>query len=184
MGLRSSAILLTFLSFSAAALADHDYDMNQSKTVTGAVTKVEWGNNDYVKIHMNAPGNDGKTADWEIQTLSANALQSDGITSDNLKDGQRITVQGHPASNGSAHLLATRISLSSGRSVALNTNSSEPASPTTATNAAPATGPATAENQTNNTLPSTASDVPLLGLFGLALVAAGGLMALRRAVDR
>src|SRR5215467_9025802 len=106
MRIKSLAIVMA-AAFGATAFAAHQYDTSKSKTLSGTVTKVEWNNKDYVKIHMDAPGKNGKKADWELQTTSPDALQSDGISMSNLKEGDQITVQGHPASNGSAHLIAT-----------------------------------------------------------------------------
>jgi len=167
MQLKTSAIIMT-AAFSAVALAAHQYDTSQTKSLSGNITKVEWNNSDYVKIHMNAMDNNGKTVDWELQTVPQNTLQSDGATMSNLKDGDQISVQGYPASDGSAHLLVSSITLANGQNVAVN---------------AQQTNPATSASNDQQPLPQTASDMPLIGLIGLFALGTGSILALRRRVS-
>ncbi len=171
MQLKTSAIILTAAAFSAVALAAHQYDTSQTKSLSGNITKVEWNNSDYVKIHMNAADNNGKTVDWELQTVPENTLQSDGATMSNLKDGDRISVQGYPASDGSPHLLVRSMTLANGQNLAIHAQQ-QPGQ----------TSSATASNQ-QQPLPQTASDVPLIGLIGLISLGTGSLLALRRRVS-
>lgn len=202
MRLKSSAVLIA-AALGTFAFAAHKYDMGQSTSLTGTVTKVEWNNKDYVKIHMDAPGKKGNKTDWELQTTSASALRADGITRSNLKKGDQITVQGHPAASGSPHMLATSFTLANGQTIALNgqpsrvqraenytpqaappppaesaVNTPPPPPVETAQNTPPPANVAPA-NPEPETLPRTASDMPLIGLIGLLSLAVGSAIVLR-----
>jgi LPXTG-motif cell wall-anchored protein len=168
MHVKSSTLLVTLAAFSIVALAAHRYDMSKSTTLSGTVTKVEWNNKDYVKIHMNAPGKQGKTTDWEIQTVSAEALQSGGINNSGLKNGDQITVEGFKAASGSPHMLASSITLAIGQTVAVKAQE-QPGQEPVQTGANP------------QSLPSTASNMPVIALIGLvSLIGGGVLVSLRR----
>jgi len=182
MQLKTSAIILTAVAFSAAALAAHQYDTSQMKTLSGNVTKVEWNNKDYVKIHMNAMGDNGKTADWELQTVPKSTFQSDGASMSNLKDGDQITVQGYPASNGSPHMLVSSITLANGQNLAVNAQEQNGPTASATINNQQSNAPTSASTD-QQPLPQTASDVPLIGLIGLVALGAGSLLALRRRVS-
>lgn len=195
MRIKSLALFIA-AAFGTTAFAAHQYDTSKTQSLTGTVTKVEWNNKDYVKIHMDAPGKNGKKADWELQTTSRDKLQADGITMSNLKDGDQITVQGHPASSGSAHLLATSFTLANGQTIALNgqpsqqpvesaQNTPPPPPAPSAENNAPAPQSDIAQNNPpansdQQSLPSTASNMPLIGLIGLLALGAGGVLTLAR----
>jgi|SRR6185437_14734391 len=184
MTLKSFAVFVT-VAMGTTAFGAHKYDMSKTSTLSGTVTKVEWNNKDYVKIHMDAPGKNGKTKDWEIQTASKNKLQSDGITRTTLKQGDQISVQGHPAASGSPHMLATSFTLANGQNAALNAAPQPLQQPAEVAannpppdNSAVNNPPADTDDQS---LPRTASNLPLIGLIGLLSLGAGtGLALLRR----
>jgi len=78
-----------------------EYDLNRSITVTGTVTKVEWSN-PHVRLYLNTNGS--RAADvmhWELEMASPNLLYLSGLKIDSLRRGDQVTVNAHPARNGS-----------------------------------------------------------------------------------
>jgi hypothetical protein len=156
------------ITLGAGLLRAHDYDPNKPVTLSGTVTKVEW-HQPYVKIHLDVAGQNGRKQGWEIETVTPQVMQSDGITSAAIKVGDQITVEGIQAKTGSDHALAKSLKLSDGRNVSL-ASTQESAPMQTSMNVPPAK-PAK--------LPRTASDVPLIGLIGLASLAGWSILAAR-----
>ena len=194
MKLSTTAILLTTMTFTAGSLlAAHKYDSNKPVNLNGTVTKIEW-QKPYVKIHLGVSGTSGKAKDWEIQTAKPATVESDGLTRGSIKVGDRISIQGDGAANGSAHALARSITLADGRTVAMN--GSQPATATQASTnpPAPALTPAETTPPASSTatepstvasnapsgepLPQTASNLPLIGLLGLGTLTAWGVLSL------
>lgn len=75
------------------------YDLNQSVTVTGTVTKVEW-ENPHVRLYLDSGGR-GDVMHWELEMASPNLLILNGIKLDSLRRGDRVTVNAYPARDGS-----------------------------------------------------------------------------------
>ena len=77
------------------------FDLMQSITLRGTVTKVEWSN-PHVRLYLDASGSrPSDVMHWELEMSSPNQLLLQGIRIDNLRRGDRITVTAHPALNGS-----------------------------------------------------------------------------------
>jgi hypothetical protein len=93
----------------APALAHHSfamYDMNQTKTFTGKLTRYIPGAN-HAQLLFELLDNDGKPimekgkpASWGVETGSAAALSRQGITVDSFPVGTIITVVLHPLRDG------------------------------------------------------------------------------------
>lgn len=86
------------------------YDENQPVTLSGTVTKVTWGN-PHVLIYLDVKGEDGKTANWELELGSPNVLMIQGWKLDSLKPGDQITVNGYRARDGSNLANARKVTL-------------------------------------------------------------------------
>jgi hypothetical protein len=125
-----SAILASALAVFASSAFARQYDPNKPVTLTGTVKKIDW-RIPYVKIHLNTTDVGGNTTAWEIQTDTPRVLQSDGMKSTSVKEGDQITVQGYQDTNGSAHALAHLITLVDGQTITVGTRApSAPFQPT------------------------------------------------------
>jgi len=96
-----------------------DFDVTKHVTLTARVTKIEWLN-PHVHVYIDTSEN-GRTVTWSIELGSPNALKARGWTAKTLKVGDRITVEGSRAKDGSHLANASSITLPSG--VRLSTGS-------------------------------------------------------------
>lgn len=86
-----------------------EYDAEKTVTLTGIVTKVEW-TNPHIFIHMDVPDEQtGAATAWTLEMGGPNALLRLGWKRDSLKVGDRVTVDGSLAKDGSALVNAKSI---------------------------------------------------------------------------
>lgn len=105
MGVVAAAIIM----FVTPVLAHHSfamYDMQQTKTYTGKLTRYIPGAN-HAQLLFELVDNDGKPimqngkpAQWGVETGSAAALSRQGITVESFPVGTIITVDLHPLRDG------------------------------------------------------------------------------------
>jgi|HubBroStandDraft_6_1064221.scaffolds.fasta_scaffold115347_2 hypothetical protein len=92
-----------------------EFDLSKRITLEGQVTKVEWMNpHVYVYVDVSA---DGKKANWACETAGPNTLARQGWSRSSLKIGDRITVVGYQARDGSKVASAREVVLANGRKV-------------------------------------------------------------------
>jgi hypothetical protein len=116
-GLAISGALLGLIVAGAPVFAHHsvsaEFDLSQRVTLQGHVTKIEWMNpHVYVYVDVRT---DGKTANWACETAGPNTLSRQGWSRTSLKIGDRVTVLGYRARDGSHVASAREIVLSDGR---------------------------------------------------------------------
>jgi hypothetical protein len=107
--------------FSAApAFAHHsfaaEYDAAKPVTLTGTVTKVEW-TNPHARFYINVKNADGTTTNWNLELASPNYLKRAGWSSESLKQGDVVTVEGSLARSGVNMANARSVTLADGRKV-------------------------------------------------------------------
>ncbi len=102
-----SAMLLVPVGFCIPALAHHGfggrYDEDNPITVQGTVTDFQF-TNPHSFIYFDSTDTNGKTQRWQAELGSVNQLHMSGWTKDTLKPGDKITVVGPRAKNGSNDL--------------------------------------------------------------------------------
>jgi hypothetical protein len=105
----TAAWLTGVLAIAAPALAHHSfamYDTNQTKSFTGKLTRYIPGANHAQLLFelIDADGKpimqNGKPAQWGVETGSAAALSRQGITVESFPVGTIITVDLHPLRDG------------------------------------------------------------------------------------
>jgi hypothetical protein len=97
----SALVVLTVLAAAPAASAHHSaaaYDMAQTVSLDGVVTRYEW-KNPHVYIWLAAPGADGRTVEWEVEGQPPAVLRRIGWAHDTFKAGDRLQATGNPARN-------------------------------------------------------------------------------------
>jgi hypothetical protein len=88
-----------------------EFDADKPVTLTGIVTKVEW-TNPHVWFYINVKDEtSGEVANWGAEMGPPHGLQRSGWRRDSLKIGERVTVEGFLARNGSKRLNARTVSL-------------------------------------------------------------------------
>ena len=112
-------VALAVLAVAPPARAHHsfaaEYDAGRPIRVTGTVTKIEWAN-PHVWIYVDVADETPSFATWKLEMGSPNGLVSAGWTRHSLKAGDRVTVEGPRARDGSRRARPTVIVLAdSGR---------------------------------------------------------------------
>jgi len=107
------------------ALAHHsfsaEYDQSKTVTLTGKMVNFEWVN-PHSWIHVDVKETDGKVTKWMIEGGSPNALIRRGVTSQLLKVGMEVSVEGYQAKDGSNRANGRDITLADGRKLSVGSS--------------------------------------------------------------
>jgi hypothetical protein len=110
-------------STTAAALAHHafssEFDASKPIKLKGVVSRIEWIN-PHTWIHVDVKETDGKISKWMIEGGSPNALIRRGVTSQLLKVGMEVSVDGYQAKDGSNRANGRDITLADGRRLSVS----------------------------------------------------------------
>jgi hypothetical protein len=93
-----------------------EFDANKPITLTGAVTKVEWGN-PHIWVYLDVKDDQGSLHHWQCEGGPPNTLTRNGWTQNSLKYGDQVTIDGLLAKDGSKTCNARLVKLPDGRSV-------------------------------------------------------------------
>ena len=108
-----------------ALLAHHSfaaqYDSTKQVTLQGVITKVEWMN-PHTYFYVDVPDDSGKMVNWAVEGGAPNVLYREGWKPTSLKAGDRVTIMGSRAKNGSNQINATSFKLPDGRCVFAGTS--------------------------------------------------------------
>jgi hypothetical protein len=91
-----------------------EYNLSNSITIQGTVTKVEWMN-PHARFYLSVAEADGRMVDWEIEMGSPNVLMKDGWTRDTIKPGDQISVDALEAKDGTKLGYARAVTWPDGR---------------------------------------------------------------------
>ena len=92
------------------------YDPDRPVTMTGVVTKVEW-TNPHARFYLDVADENGAVTNWNLELASPNVLRRYGWTGKSLQPGDRVTVDGTLARDGSNMANALSITLPDGRKI-------------------------------------------------------------------
>jgi hypothetical protein len=102
----------------ALPLAAHhstaSYDLIHWTIIVGEVQRFDW-ENPHAHIYLDVDGEDGEVEHWTVELESPNILGRLGWKKDTLKAGDRISVTGGRAKNGSFQIRANYVVLPDGR---------------------------------------------------------------------
>jgi hypothetical protein len=100
----------------AAASAHHsfaaEFDAAKPFKLTGTVTKVEW-QNPHTFFYIDVTDEKGKVTNWAMEMGSPNGLTRNGWTRNTMKAGDKVTVEGSLAKDGSPLGNARSVTLTS-----------------------------------------------------------------------
>jgi Family of unknown function (DUF6152) len=111
-------LIVVGLAVAAGKTAAHhpfaaEFDRNKPITLTGTVTKVEW-TNPHVWIYINVMDQKtGEVTNWGAEMGPPHGLQRGGWRRETLKIGEKVTVEGSLAKNGSKRVNASRVTMKS-----------------------------------------------------------------------
>ena len=123
-GLRVFAALCLVLA-PVVAHAHHSfaaqYDSAKQVTLQGTISKVEWMN-PHVYFYVDVPDEAGKLVNWAVEGGAPNVLYREGWKPTSLKVGDRVTILGSRARDGSNQVNALSFKLPDGRCVFAGTS--------------------------------------------------------------
>ena len=106
-----AALLLS----AGTALGHHafsaDFDANKPVTLEGTITRVEW-TNPHAFIYVDVKDSSGATANWKVELGSRDELA--GWTTPPLNAGQKISIRGWQAKDGSTFANAGALTIATG----------------------------------------------------------------------
>lgn len=86
-----------------AAFSHHsfsaEFDVGRPVELSGTVADIEW-TNPHAWLHLEVEGEQGVTERWAVELLGINALVRSGMTPKTVKSGDRLTVKGFGARDG------------------------------------------------------------------------------------
>jgi len=80
--------------------AEYD-DKKPLKFENATVTKLEW-TNPHARFYVDVKDANGKVTNWNFELASPNVLKRNGWTKNTLKEGDKVTVMGSAAKDGSS----------------------------------------------------------------------------------
>lgn len=99
----SAVASLLSLIFAAGACAHHsfsaEFDVGRPVDLTGTVSAIEW-TNPHAWVHLDVTNAAGQVQRWAVELLGVNTLARRGLSSRNLKVGDRLVVTGFGARDG------------------------------------------------------------------------------------
>jgi hypothetical protein len=93
-----------------------EFDTTKPVALTGTATTMAW-TNPHAHIHIDVTDQGGKVTSWDLELGSPNALMRRGWSRNSLRSGDKITVSGYLAKDGSHLANARSVTLSDGRTV-------------------------------------------------------------------
>ena len=116
--------ILCGLLLSAPAVAHHGYaafDTSAPVTFHGIATDFHFVNPHCV-LEFDVPNEKGQVQNWRAEMTSANHLAPRGWTEASIQPGDKISITGYRAKNGSPSIWVTRIVLADGQDLKMDTS--------------------------------------------------------------
>jgi hypothetical protein len=86
------------------------------RRVAGAVTKIEW-TNPHARFYIDVKDASGAVTNWDVELGSPNTLIRYGWKRDSMHVGEKVTVEGFLARDGSKTANAKTVKFTAGRTV-------------------------------------------------------------------
>ena len=115
LALAAAQIVSAHHSFAA------EFDSNKPVTLSGTVTRVEWGN-PHIWVYLDVKDEQGVAKRWQCEGGAPNTLTRNGWSKDTLKANEPITIDGFLAKDGSKTCNLRTVKLPDGRSVFAGTS--------------------------------------------------------------
>jgi len=121
----AAALLVVVASAGRPVSAHHsfaaEFDSNKPVTLSGAVTKVEWGN-PHIWVYLDVKDERGSLQHWQCEGGAPNTLTRNGWSNNSLKMDGQVTIEGFVAKDGSKTCNMRSVKLPDGRTVFAGTS--------------------------------------------------------------
>jgi Family of unknown function (DUF6152) len=108
------SLLLMTMRISAHHAFAAEYDENKRVTVSGIVTGFKWSN-PHAWLYVDEKDETGKVTGWSFEMGSPGGLTRRGWKKAELKKGDRVTLEGYGAKDGSNKANASTVTMPDGR---------------------------------------------------------------------
>jgi hypothetical protein len=98
-----------------------EFDVNKPVRLSGAVTKVEWGN-PHIWVYLDVKDDKGAPQHWQCEGGAPNTLTRNGWSKETLRPDSQVTIEGFLAKDGSKTCNMRTVMLPDGRSVFAGTS--------------------------------------------------------------
>ena len=113
-------IAIVIVAVAVPVFAHHsfsaEYDANKAITLKGVVTRFEW-TNPHARFFIDVTDEKGNVTNWNLELGSPNILARAGWTRKALAVGDKVTVEGALAKDGSKMANARTVTLAGGKTV-------------------------------------------------------------------
>ena len=110
----AAVLFLAAMPLSAHHAFAAEYDEHKLVKVSGTVTGFKW-TNPHSWLYVDGKDETGKSVHWSFEMGSPGGLVHRGWSRTDLKPGDKVTVEGFGAKNGSRTANATTVTLPGGR---------------------------------------------------------------------
>ncbi len=115
-----ASLLLAVAATEPQAAAHHsfavEFDAAKPVQLAGKVTKIDWLN-PHVRLYLDVKSEQDAVVNWNVELGPPLILTRLGWRHDSIKIGDRVTIDGHLAKDGSKMANANTVTLSDGRSL-------------------------------------------------------------------
>ena len=118
-------LVIALASIAAAHHSAAPFDTTKSKTISGAVNKVQW-TNPHTWVWVDVPNAKGGVDTWGIEGMSPNYLERRGWSKNTLKPGDKVSVYIRPLKDGSNGGMFVQATLASGKIMKMTGQPTEP----------------------------------------------------------
>src|SRR5215213_6664521 len=96
----AGALFLFCVSVHAHHSFAAEFDAAKPVRLTGTVARLEW-TNPHAHLHLDVSAPGGSTTSWSFELATPNVLRRGGWSSNAVLPGDRVTVNGYAAKDGS-----------------------------------------------------------------------------------
>ena len=117
---RIFSLLAAVLLLGGTAFAHHafsnEFDDTKPVTLEGVVTQINW-ENPHVYFYVDVKESDGTVVNWACETRGPSGLARRGWKRDSLKIGDKVSVSGFRARNGTHTADGRQVTMADGRKI-------------------------------------------------------------------
>lgn len=111
-------VMVACSAFTSLGRAHHalpaHYEPDRVISITGVVEEFRYAN-PHAVIYLRVPADQGEADLWTVEWAGSGALRRRGVLPQTLSPGDRVTLYGHPARNGSLGIALQRVQFADGR---------------------------------------------------------------------
>jgi len=94
------------------------YDYTNVRTLEGTLLSIRWVN-PHVQLKIRTTGEDGEAEVWQLEASAVNLLRRLGVDEDSIREGDTVVATGPVSRRGLNTMVASTLTLPSGKTVAL-----------------------------------------------------------------